>query len=427
MNSKFKKTLAGIVIAGSIAAGALIPGCNKSSNPSYDIHEWGVMEGCLTDSTVLVTSRPELDMMVKQPVIYIHSNEQFSLSLEAKVIGMTNEESVLTYPEADVKGNSISWENVEVTSEKISLAVPKIRVPNMMIRKGIEEIIPMLNDVDSNTLKYNGIESKFLFYEAEMKFENPIELSFDIGSVTVKNTGDYPVDSMFFVTGVPGASPFMQKLMGAKIGNLAPGEEKTAQITAFNEEYNNTLKADVMAKGFTEKETDAFTKLWAGQFFSSSSMRANSQLIYAIPEEQYNRILQLKTSKKFSDIERLMYVRLDATSKFSEKYGTIGKDEVKIYRHILPEEARKLLQSENWNLEADPEYNPDAAHCEACGWICSYSATPLQWSISEGANELEIKIKNVPCIGILPEFNYNGTIYQPSGASPFQPDASGGN
>ncbi|MCX6710372.1 MAG: hypothetical protein NTV63_05505, partial [Candidatus Woesearchaeota archaeon] len=246
---------------------------------------------------------------------------------------------------------------------------------------------------------------------------NPIELSFNMGSVTVKNTGNYPVDSMVFVTGVPGASPFMQKTMGAKIGTLNPGEEKTAEITAFKEEYN-TLKEDVISKGFTEKEADAFTKLWAGQFFNGGSMRANSQLIYAIPEAQYNKILPLTTSKAPSDVERLMYVCLDATSRFSEEYKSIGWDDVKMYQSILPEEARKLLLSQNWNLEADPEYNPDAAHCEACGWACAYSAIPLQWRISEEGNELEIKIKNVPCVGILPEFNYKGKIYQPSISEP---------
>ncbi|MCX6709500.1 MAG: hypothetical protein NTV63_00915, partial [Candidatus Woesearchaeota archaeon] len=175
MNPKLKKTLTGLIIACSVAAAAFAPGCNKETSSSYDLHEWGVMEGCLTNNTVLVTSRPEIDMMVKQPVIYIHSNGSLNLSLEAKVIGMTNEESILTYPEAEVSGNSISWENVKVTPEKVSLAVPKI-VTKMMIRKGIEDIIPTLNDVNSNTLKYNGIESKFLFYEAEMSFENPIEL-----------------------------------------------------------------------------------------------------------------------------------------------------------------------------------------------------------------------------------------------------------
>jgi hypothetical protein len=257
-------------------------------------------------------------------------------------------------------------------------------------------------------------------------FENPIELSFDMGSVTVKNTGNYYVDSVLFVTGIPGASPFMQKTMGAKIGTLAPGEEKTAEITAFKEEYN-TLKADMTAKGFTEKEADAFTKLWAGQFFNGGSMRANAQLIYAIPEEQYNKILQLTTSEKPSDVERLMYVRLDATSRFSEKYKTLDKDEIKMYHSVLPEEAKRLLLSDNWVLSADPEYDPDGVNCQACGWICSYSASPLQWNIVEEEKKLEIKIKNVPCVGMLPEFIYNGTRYQPSGTLPLNADASGGN
>ena len=426
MNPKIRKTLAGIIIAGSIAAGALIPGCNKASNPTYTLHEWGVMEGCLTNNTVLVTSRPEIETIVKQPVIYIHSNEEFNLSLEAKVADMTEGGSTLTYPEAKVNGNSISWDNVKVTSEKLSLAIPKIQMPGMMTRKGIEDIIPILNKVNSNTLEYKGLESKFLFYEAEMRFENPIEVSFDMGNVTVKNTGNYTVDSMVFTTDIPGANPFMQKMMGAKIGTLAPGEEKTERITAFKGEYN-TLKADMISKGFTEQEADAFVNLWERQFFSGGMMRADSQLIYAIPEAQYNKLLPLTTSKAPSDVERLMYVCLDATSKFSEKYETIGKDEVKIYQYILPEEARKLLLSKNWSLESDSSYNPDAAHCEACGWTCAYSAIPLQWNISEGGNELEIKIKNVPCVGILPEFNYNGTIYRPTGAAPFQPEPSSGN
>lgn len=413
-----------------IAAQLAISGCKPvTPTANYELHEWGVMEGCFTDDSVFVTSRPKIETSIKLPVIYIDAEGPMKISVKENIQEMTEPSLTITYPEAERSGKEISWNNVEVLSDKNSFGTPKLAVDE---RKTLEDIMPILNNVDSNTLKYNGKSSKFLFYEAEMKFENPIELSYDLRGVKVKNNGNYSVDSMVFVTSIPGALPFQDKLLAAKIGTLAPGEEKTVELSDFVRE-DNTLKEDLMKAGFTEKESESFSKLWSAQLFDTLYRRVDSQLAYKLPESEYDKLIPLTASPKPTNIERAMYVVLDASSRFNVTYEEnelggffkdnmkkdkiLNKEDIKKYTYALPEEAKEILLKSNpdeWLVGIDPLYREADITCQACGWICYTTPTPYEWKITDQNNgTLEIRIRDVQCFGLTPAFYYNGNEYLP--------------
>jgi len=405
-----KRILAGIIIGGSIAAAVLAPSCNKKMGTEYNLHEWGVMEGCYTSKEVLASGRPDLEMIVKQPVIYITSDGQIQVDIKERVEGLVENSEITTYPKAEISGNEISWNGVQVLDEKGSIGKYKFE-PGLKMT--LEELIPVLNNAYSNTLKYRGTSSKFLFYEADMKFDNPIELSYDMDEVMVKNTGDYAVENMIFVTELPSANPLQSNLRSAMIGKLSPGEERAIALSEFVPDYE-IMKKDLMSAGFTADEAEPFAQLWAAQIFNPTYRKSSAQLLYRLPEAEYDRLIPLTASPKPSNTERAMYVLLDAKTQLKPEPSEY--DNYEKYAYALPEEAKTLLESspKNWEMALDPDYKETQVTCLACGWICYTTPSRYEWIVpGSSGNELEIRIRDVQCFGQVPIFYYKGVEYRP--------------
>ncbi|MCX6710942.1 MAG: hypothetical protein NTZ02_02520 [Candidatus Woesearchaeota archaeon] len=346
-------------------------------------------------------------MIVKQPVIGIHSEGAIdNLSVGVELSSLSNLESILTYPNAEQSGKTISWNNVKVLSGSENLSALKYAGE----RKNLDEIIPVLNDVDANTLISNGTKSNFLFYEAQIKFENPIELSYDTDSVRIKNNGKYPVENLIFIADFPSSeSPIFSRTYSARIERLAPGEEKEIPLSESVPNYD-VFKDDLKKLGFTDKEADSFVNLWGPQLFSPSYRKSSAQFIFRIPESVYDEILPLNAEPKPVDVNRAMYVVLDATSNLFPEKSVYEK-----YISVLPEDAQNLLMNDKaqWEIQLDPDYKPFQAICEACGWICSATPTPYEFVVSGEKGNLEIRIRDVQCFGQVPIFYYNGVEYRP--------------
>ena len=152
----------------------------KELNPSsllkgYEIYEWGVMVGCNDDDIYFNTSRPERITLVKQPVVYIHSTDKNPFDL--KVI-FNSGKPTETYPPANTVKNTTEWKNVSFPMSEKSM---KANIDtNRLVPLG--EIMGTLNNVDADELEYNGIKSRFLFYEGEMPYNNKVTAIYDRGS-----------------------------------------------------------------------------------------------------------------------------------------------------------------------------------------------------------------------------------------------------
>jgi hypothetical protein len=275
----------------------------------YEVHEWGVIAGCNESEDWFLTSRPEQMLLVKQPVIYIHAEdlEEF----DVKVV-FNKGEPTQTYPLVEVSNNTLEWKNVKV-AEKMESEAPKAaskaRIPKEYVPLG--EIIPILNDIDADELNYNNVNTRFLFYEGKLPFENKIEVSYDLEQkkVFVRNNSNYEVYDVIVAVGIGGFIHFKRYI--AKIGTLAPGAqaEKTLE-----EAGRPDLKEKMIALGFTEKESEAFSKLWQKPFFAPTNLPF-ARLSYRLPRSEIERLIRLEFNPKPKKLLRELWVLVDLEGK----------------------------------------------------------------------------------------------------------------
>ena len=278
----------------------------------YEVHEWGVLVGCSESKEWFLTSRPEVMARVLPPVIYVHAKELEEF--DAKVI-FNGGKPTQTYPLINAQGNALEWKNVKVIKEPESKELtPKSYAP-------LEEIIPTLNDVDADELNYNNIKTRFLFYEGELPFENKIEASYDLEQrkVFVRNNSKYAVYDVMVAIGT-GNFMYPTRYI-AKIGTLAPG----MQVEKTLEEASRiNLKENMVALGFTEKEAEAFAKLWYDPFFKPTNITF-ARLSYRLPRSEIERLIRLEFEPKPKKLLRELWVLVDLESREIEHRTGIVK------------------------------------------------------------------------------------------------------
>jgi len=302
-----------------------------ASNSYLEIHEWGVIAGCEHNDTYFVTSRPEIMAHVLLPVVYVHAEgvnklDWASFRFEKGDVTDSYPRGVSIPPtsynrDGSIRvGGTIEWEDViisdECAPENYALAFGE-RVP-------LEDLKPALNDVDSDCLEYNGQRERFLFYEGTTPFENNIDVSLDIPNlkVTFKNNGSYKAYNVML-------SHQEGDFMNASYytffaGDLAPGEEQTVTLPPQDPNDNGPyrmsgmstyglLKDDMASIGFTQKESEAFADIWDGPFFNPSNT-GFTNLIYRLPQIEYERMLPVSISPAPDKFIRSMYVLVDLSS-----------------------------------------------------------------------------------------------------------------
>ena len=278
--------------------------CNaegRAEEGNYEVHEWGVLVGCDDTSEYFMTSRPMKLVMVREPVLYVHSNDKkpFSLRVVFKKGSPTD-----TYPPAQVSGNTITWDNVTFSPSKQRNAL----MTQFQKYEPLEKIIPTLNDVDADLLYYMGHASRFLFYEGNIPYENRItsEYDFEKGKATVRNNADYPIYDVVVVAPRRGKHIFAPDIYVSRIGKILPGEMVTADFCVLKADAG--FAKNLVDLGFTEKEALAFDNLWERPFFSPANTTGWSHLIYRLPEKEYNKLIELEFDPGPVKCIRAMYV-----------------------------------------------------------------------------------------------------------------------
>jgi hypothetical protein len=278
------------------------------SNKSYlEIHEWGVLAGCEQSSDYFVTSRPEIMVAVDLPIVYVHSEGIDKFSAEFSIL---NGELTNTYPYTPVRRNMVAWYDVMLNPPVVDEEVDALNMP----RVPLEDLMPMLNDVDADTLYYGGEETKFLFYEGNMSFQNMLEVSFnpDETEITVTNEGTKRAHNVI-ISGFRG--DFLNgSYYFAVIGDLEADGETTAdfRMCPYNSDFDpgDLVKSDLGSMGFTEKEIDAFLNIWSAPMFYTTNM-PYTNLIYRLPHEEYDEMLPADVNPEPDKFVRAMYVLVD--------------------------------------------------------------------------------------------------------------------
>lgn len=278
---------------------------NTIKTANYEVHEWGVLVGCSESNEAIVTSRPKYVDMVKQPVIYIHSKnvKQFDASFTFLKGAPTD-----SYPKATVKGKAVLWKNIKVLPQEKTVTKGFVPLP---------EVIPNLRTEDADNLDVNGVKERFLFYEGEMSFENKIEIvqrNLDRKEVTVKNNSGYDVYNLFYAT-MEGDFIHPSYISG-RIDRLNSGEKKTIKLDETDK--LQLLTDDLKNLGFTESEARSFTSLWGVTFFKPNNV-GFTQLIYRLPQKEYDKLIKSKYSPAPKKEIRALYVLYDLTKSVSSR------------------------------------------------------------------------------------------------------------
>ena len=263
----------------------------------FEVHEWGVLIGCISNDSYLLTSRPEQLAYVKQPVIYVHSKQKNSFNV--RVI-FNNGKPTDTYPQAEMEGNTAIWRGVAFSecNKAGSKALPYVP---------LEQILGTLNNVDSDCMSYGNQDSRFLFYEGEMKFKNKVIATYSSENkkATLKNNGNHPVYNVVVVASKESSQIFSPDIYTTTVDRLNPGEEKTVE---FEKQKEVNFTEDLMKQGFTSMEANAFSDLWRNPMLYPSNTVGWANLIYRIPQEEYDQMITLNIEPKPEKTVRTLYI-----------------------------------------------------------------------------------------------------------------------
>ena len=305
-----------LLAAVSIVSLGLVTTCDDNpltpGQADFEIHEWGVMVGCSADTSYFLTSRPEMVHQVDIPVIYVHSKEETTFTAQ---VTFNSGKPTDTYPETEVDSNIILWEDVDIFtgSDSIEPQVTDDYVP-------LEDIIPILNDVDANFLEYDSQITRFLFYEGNVPFENNVEATYDFDAqqATLKNNNAYPVFNVMVAAYRLPDSVGSQGVHVGKVQQLNPGTQVTV---VFSQQTEIDLTRDLVSQGFTRKEAEAFDILWRGPFlYPTLTIGARANLIYRLPQYEYDKLITLDIDPQPDRIIRSLYmlVHLDPSSNLAD-------------------------------------------------------------------------------------------------------------
>ncbi|MBN1633529.1 MAG: hypothetical protein JW917_05120 [Ignavibacteria bacterium] len=270
----------------------------SSESAVYEAYEWGVMAGCYGKPEFFNTSRPEQVMYVKLPVIYIHSKEEFSFDL---TVNLKNGKPTDTYPKTCIIEPQLKWENVKVIQGDIEKDIYRSKAKDFV---PLESIIEPLNNVDAPWLQNNNVNSKFLFYEGEMTFDNKVIVDFntDMGEVMIRNNFDYPVYNV--VVSSQKGDFLRPEYVMCRVEKLAPGE--AVGLKFLPQEYDVWLN-DLIMLGFTEMEAKSFDLLWKNVFLERTNTGGWANLIYRLPEEIVNNMIPAKFEPEPQKFTRVLY------------------------------------------------------------------------------------------------------------------------
>jgi hypothetical protein len=286
----------------------------NSNSGNYEIHEWGVLKGCESseDSNIYHLSNSPQPAVPKpasvdEPIIYVHSKDKKPFSISVRFhAGMPT----TIYPQGEINNNLISWTNVDFAKDS-SLSNDKSF--NEGIVENLRALFPILSDVDSDLLLYKGISSRFLFYEGKLPFTNNVLVTFNKqnNQFIIKNNNDFPVFDLFVVRRLgeervaidgklmDGDRTFVSKMVIAKVDSLGAFQEV---VLSFNSTKDFEFTPYLTKSGFTEKEALAFNNTWKSSFLGSQN------IIYRLPDEQFNKMISLECNPIPKKAIRSLYV-----------------------------------------------------------------------------------------------------------------------
>lgn len=296
-------TLSAMLAFPGLAAEKVVTPGNNSGDAAYEVHEWGVVVGCENSRNYALTARPLPMMVVKEPVLYFHSQDKKPFALKVTFNQGTPTD---TYPEAAKNGNTLQWKRVTFPTATASSTAKGFETDDGLVP--FNAIVNTLNNVDADEVEAGGVKARFLYYEGQIPFANPVKATFDLEKkeATVANDGSYPVFDLFVLIpeGMGWQALFEpQDPFLAYLPQLQPGETVRVKLDPVLQKVD--FGKSLRTLGFTEKESAAFALLW------SESILKSGKLFYRLPQSECERMITLEFNPRPQKISRALYVLLE--------------------------------------------------------------------------------------------------------------------
>jgi hypothetical protein len=170
----------------------------------------------------------------------------------------------------------------------------------------------ILNNVDADELEYNGIKSRFLFYEGEMPYINKVTAIYDPGSeeVIITNNFNYTIYNVVYSTSEGNfINPVYLSCMAEVIN---PGESVKLKPHTKDIAY---WAEDLDKLGFTKMESKSFSQIWNQTFLEKTNTNNWANIIYRIPQDELEKLIALNFNPVPSKVTRVLYVLVHLTKE----------------------------------------------------------------------------------------------------------------
>lgn len=267
---------------------------------SFSVSEWGVVD--LGSGKVIssATAFGELiedtsDMpVVKAPVLYFYGNISKELVLS---LGVSPDKITVSEPPFVEINGKPSW--------RIRQCDPKKASPEPSC----------WTDQKATAILANEHACGYIFYEAQVSYENKVRILREGDKMGFLNSGKHPVYDIIYLIGYPGAEKGI--LLSYYIPILGPSETIWPEPAGIPSE--SEIRRNLVSAGLTEGAAEAFLGEWwpvftlqrgkeePGPWFQEGSL-ITSAFAYRLSEEEVEEILPLSIKPKPEKLERAWWV-----------------------------------------------------------------------------------------------------------------------
>lgn len=302
------------------------PVAEASGPPSYEVHEWGLIDVAPGGATEVAAGpgRPAPAMTVRKPVLYVRLDEGVDTIRFGARVEIPGGSIVEHWPAGQVSGAVLEWPEIEARVCAPAAEREPVRDTRMLGRAcdtpdGYCEVddLPGYVADGSACLRVAGAEATLLFYRGAL---SSVTLPYRVsrspsGEVVVEATRALPapVGDLWRVRHMPGAGTAVARVTPPTSGAATLGEP---EVTGA-EGARARLAADLETLGLTTAEGDAFLRAWTEALFGPSNeatarraARVTEEVLYWLPREDADRIAPLTLTPAPRALRRAILVRV---------------------------------------------------------------------------------------------------------------------
>jgi hypothetical protein len=256
-----------------------------SAGPSYEVHEWGLVQGTSNDGVMLSGPFAQpAPMPVAKPVLYFHRSGEGPLRVDVEA-RIANGRIVEHWPTpGGDPGTRAAWQGVEITNSNChGSRYPSQREdPCSRLNDGCEAAtLASVETDDSSCAAWPDAEHRYnhLFYRGEVSGAPPLPLALEPrpdGSLRVTSRSRDPIPGRLVrivrSNNMPGVIDAVIVVAPPPPGQSIVVSAPTAPLASGLDAVTESLRA----AGMTDAEIAAFHRAWDGPIFGATGATAES-------------------------------------------------------------------------------------------------------------------------------------------------------